>query len=601
MFTLAYALIFSLIVSTGFQPAFGALYNSMTDLPLRSYDYIIVGGGTAGGVLGRRLTEDGSKNVLVIEAGANPDDIIETQIPFYATKNFFTKRDWNFTTVSQAGLNGRAVTINAGRMLGGSSSMTQMVWIRGGKDDYDLWATVTGDSGWSWDALLPYMKKIEHFSADNPDNSVDMVSTYHGTNGPLGITIDAWSYPSDPHIINATVELASEFPFNPDVSSGNELGMGWSPSTIENGARSSSWTHYLRPVINRTNLDVVINTHVTRLLQTGTDGDKPVFRGVEYATSVPSSNRNVINATHEVILSAGAIMSPQILMLSGIGSRSTLSGLGIQTIVDNPEVGQHFHDHPRFASIYTVADDVPTMDIYIQNATLEAEALAQWKVDRTGPLVAGGPKQMSFSRNPTDIAPFNTSQDPSSGPTCGHYQLAFADQFASEQTTVSSGRYLTIITNAISQASYGNITIGSASPFDPPLINPNFLGEYYDVATLREGVKASQRLASSKSMTDNFVMSPFGNLVQALDQGDEAIESLARSESTTTWQPMGSTRMTRAGGTDGVLDPTLKVFGTVGLRVVDAGAFPHGPAASSQAPVYILAERAADLIKADAP
>ncbi|KAI0028093.1 GMC oxidoreductase-domain-containing protein [Vararia minispora EC-137] len=209
----------------------------------------------------------------------------------------------------------------------------------------------------------------------------------------------------------------------------------------------------------------------------------------------------------------------------------------------------------------------------------------------------------AFGRNPIDIAPFNTTADPSAGHNTGHYQLAFADFYAGEAAVPpSTGGYFTIITIVRQPASVGNITLSSISPFEQPLINANLLGEYYDVATMREALKAAIRVAQSPALSDGFIAAPFGALAEAVAAGatDGALEAFARNFSGTSLQPSGSTRMTRVGGTDGVLDPTLKVVGTIGLRVVDAGSMPFGPSASCQAGVYVLAERAADIIKADA-
>ncbi|KAI0030159.1 glucose-methanol-choline oxidoreductase [Vararia minispora EC-137] len=237
-----------------------------------------------------------------------------------------------------------------------------MGWTRGSRDDYDLWASFTGDDGWSWDALMPYMKKIEHPSPDNKNLSNFWISSDHGTDGPIGITADAAPALFSSLLIDYTNDSSSEFAWNQDISSGNELGLGWFPWTIENGARSSSWTQYLRPVVNRTNLDIITNTQITRIVQTGIEGKQPIFRAVEFAMS-KSSPRGLLHAKREIILSTGAVVSPQLLMLSGIGDYATLSELGIKTLVNNSNVGQHLQDQARLAAVWQVAPNVTTLAV----------------------------------------------------------------------------------------------------------------------------------------------------------------------------------------------------------------------------------------------
>jgi choline dehydrogenase-like flavoprotein len=264
------------------------------------------------------------------------------------------------------------------------------------------------------------------------------------------------AFPSDALLINLTEELPDQFPYNKDLGAGNTIGFGWLPVTTANGTRASSWTGYLQPVVNRSNLDIVLNTHVTRVLQTGEEHGLPAFRGVEYAanttcnpfrfpqpsvcTDCESGARGTIRATREVILSAGAIQTPHILMLSGIGDEATLSALDIDTVIDSPHVGQHLQDHPLLTNIWSVNSSAFTLDSILQNTTVAQEEVAVWITNGTGPLTISAPNILGFFQNPTDVAPFNETDaiSPRAGPTSGDYEIGF---FVSSRSSWPSPRH----------------------------------------------------------------------------------------------------------------------------------------------------------------
>ncbi|THH11293.1 hypothetical protein EW146_g8096 [Bondarzewia mesenterica] len=585
------------LISASLGSAYGALYTDPSQLPNKSYDYIVVGSGAGGGVIASRLTETSSVNVLVIEAGGNNEGIEGVEIPYFGpTLSPGTILDWNLTTVPQPGLNGRSIAYARGHVLGGSTSINFMVYNRGSKDDFDRWANVTGDSGWSWDSLQPYIKKMEKLvpSADGHNTSGQIIPSAHGTSGPVGVSLPGYSLATDALVLAASEELSDEFPFNEDVNAGNTIGISWVPYTIQNGSRVSSATAYIEPALSRSNLDVLINTQVTKVIKTGTNDGVPIFRGVQFATS-SSGKKYSLNAAKEVILSAGAVKTPQILKLSGIGNSTELSKFGIKTLVNLPGVGQNLQDHTLLCSSW-YANATQTLDEISQNSTFTAELVQQWETTRTGKLVLGPANQFAWLRLPDNESIWENNADPSAGPTSGHYELLFTDGFVSfTLPTPASGKYFTLFTNVVSPSSRGSITLASADPFAAPLIDPGLLASDVDTTIMVEAIKAGKRFVAANAW-NGYILEPYGPFAAA--NNDTEIEAYAREMSTTVWHPTSSAPMSSKKSKSGVLNPDLTVKGTSGLRVVDASAMPYITAAHTQVGVYILAERAADLIKA---
>ncbi|VDB96679.1 unnamed protein product [Peniophora sp. CBMAI 1063] len=584
-------------LTLGIRSALAALYTDASQLN-KTYDYVVVGSGPGGSTVANRLSEDSSVNVLVIEAGGNPDGNVLAEAPWLAPGDLNTAYDWNFTTTSQPGLDGRSFSYNRGKALGGSSTLNFMVWTRGSRDDYDRWANVTGDDGWGWDKLEPYMRKAEglHAPTDNHDMSSQINTTAHGTEGPLGITLPGYSVPTDARVLNATKEIGGQFAYNEDMNTGNSIGTGWSIVAQRDGARSSGWTSYIKPYLNRTNFDVLIGHQVTKVVQTGKEKNTPVFRGIQFAQN-SSAPVQSLNVTKEVILSAGAAMSPQILLLSGIGPKDELSALDIPVVVDNEAVGKNMQDHALITNVYSVKQGMFTLDPVSQNATFAAEAITEWNQTRDNELVLNACNQLGWHRVNDSLIQGKT--DPSAGPTSGHYELIYTDAFVSftdALTQPAQGGYFTIFANVVSPASRGSLSINSTDPFVQPLLNPGILADDFDLVTMREAIKAGAAFANASSFSD-FLVEPIGPYADAIKGGDAAIEAYAKNLTTTVWHITSSLSMTSEKSKDGALNPDLTVKGTVGLRVVDASAFPFIPAAHTQAPTYILAERAADIIK----
>ncbi|KAI0058477.1 aryl-alcohol-oxidase from pleurotus Eryingii [Artomyces pyxidatus] len=572
----------------------GALYNDPADIPHTVYDYVVIGAGVGGGVVARRLA-DARYRILLIEAGPSNQGLLDVEVPFFCTNlSPDTTIDWNYTTIPQAGLGNRVVAYPRGRLLGGSSSTNYMGWTRGSKDDYDRWANVTGDPGWSWDALEPFWKAIEHITppSDGHNTSGDVDPSVHGTNGPLGISL-ADINPTNAMITETTRQL-SEFPFNMDMNSGNTIGIGYTQSSISNGTRDSSATAYILPALSTdTSLDVLINTQVLKILKSGTESGLPVFRGVRFAAS-PNRTICTVHATKEVILSAGAVSSPQVLMLSGIGNATELKATGITPIVDLPDVGQNLQDHPFIRNPFTANTTTLTFDDIRLNATLAAADLAEWESVRKGPLTLSTSEGIAWLRIPDNSSIFENHTDISAGPTSAHYELLFIDGFSSStDPSPDSGRFYSISAAVVSPSARGSITLASANPFDLPVVNPNLLNSDVDIAIMREAIRAARRFVAAPAWA-GYVTGEYGAFGRA--QTDAEIDAYARNGSRTIFHPVGTARMAPFGASYGVVNPDLTVKGTKGLRVVDASIFPFIPASHTQAPTYVVAERAAHLI-----
>ncbi|VDC04855.1 unnamed protein product [Peniophora sp. CBMAI 1063] len=589
---LAFALAFA-------SRASAALHQEVSQSLLdRGFDYLIIGAGAAGAVLANRLSEDPHTTVLLIEAGSSDFENLKIEVPQDAVQLSNTVFDWNFTTIPQAGYNGRTVKYPRGHVLGGSTAINLFVYSRGSRDDYDRWANVTADSGWTWDALHERFLNLDVVTppVDGHNISFQFDPAVHGTTGLLNISLPSTLVPVDFISMNASAELSSEFPFNQDYNSGDPLGISWVQSTIFEGARFTSASAFLVPALERPNLEVVVNTLATKLIPTKRTNGTPDIRTVELLNS--RTNRTFqVTAKSELILSAGAVKSPHLLLLAGIGDASYLSSVGVTPLVDLPDVGQNLQDHVFMPVSWNVSSN-NTFDNIRNDATLAAELLEQWNTTRTGFLADGPNNVFGWLRIPDNSSIFSTAKDPSAGPTSAHIELIFSDEFVSKvQKPPSEGNFFTIIVNVISPASRGNITLGSLDPLDKPVIDPNFLSAPVDIEILREGIKMARRFVSAPAFAD-YIVAEFGDFADALT--DEEIEAFARANSDTVDHVVATVPMGRAGCTEagcGALNPDLTVKGTTGLRVVDASAFPFIISGHTQAATYVLAERAADLIK----
>ncbi|KAG6870379.1 hypothetical protein C0995_013397, partial [Termitomyces sp. Mi166 len=410
--------------------------------------------GTAGAVVANRLTENPHYNVLLIEAGPTEEGGLQLEIPFLChedTPN--TPWDWNYTTVAQPGLGGRSIPYPRGHVLGGSSSVNYMIYTRGSRDDFNRYAHYTGDKGWSWNNMQQYFRKNEKFTApvDHHDISNQVDLKIHSTTGMNSVSVSGFPTSIDGRIINATSQLKGDFKFKLDYNDGKNLGFGWIQITTNGPRRSSSATSYLAPNFRqRPNLHIVVGAQVSRLLQTGTQQGLPAFRSVEYRLKSDGSIQHA-TATREVILSAGSIGSPQILLNSGIGNSAELTAVGIKPIVDLADVGENMSDHALLGNGFLV-NSTDTFDEFTRNDTAAAEDIAFWQNTGTGFLVNTIASHLGFIRLPSNDPIFKTNADPSAGPHSGHYELLIANSLALV-TSPPTGNYLGIGNAVVSPSS----------------------------------------------------------------------------------------------------------------------------------------------------
>ncbi|KAH9054889.1 aryl-alcohol-oxidase from pleurotus Eryingii [Lactarius vividus] len=582
----------SLITLLFLKSAFAVVYTDPSLLPNSPYTYIVVGSGPGGSVVANRLSENPNNRVLLIEAG--PSDTVDPNIPipFLCTRLVPSDVSYNETTVPQKGFNGRSIGYPRGRTLGGSSSVNYMVWTRGPASDFDRLADETGDHGWSWKSLRRILTGVETLvpppNGHNTRGKID--PRIHGSRGPVKISLHDETN-LDSRIFEATSQLA-EFPYNEDMNSGNPLGIGWTQFSIGDGRRSSASVSYLTPVLCRPNLDVLVNTLATKVVQTGTQGGLPVFRGVQIAQSASGPHFSRV-ATKEVIIAAGAVNTPQLLMLSGIGDSAELSRFNIQTIVDLPDVGKNMQDHVLLLNPFSVNANFTGDDVGRDPKRFQS-GLAQWEASHNGPFAASIGGNIGWLRLPKHAPIFKQVRDPSSGPQAPHYEFLTVNQFFSAvQQPPTTGHYMSIATIVLTPTSRGSITLASTNPFDAPNIDPALLNSDFDIFTMREAVKAMLRFVAAPAFKD-YVIGPFGALADA--KTDAEIEAYVRSQSSNVFHPSSTAYMSRKGSGRGVVNPDFTVKKTIGLRIVDASVLPYVPAAHPQAIIFIIAERAAELI-----
>ncbi len=518
-------------------------------------DYIIIGAGSAGCVLANRLTAQPNTTVLLLEAGM-PDKVTEIQIPAAFSKLFKGPLDWNYTTEPQPECNRRQLYWPRGKVLGGSSSINAMIYMRGHATTYDDWEK-QGNSGWSYADVLPYFKRGEH-----QERGAD---PYHGTQGPLNVADHR-----SPNILSgAFIEAAKAtgIPENPDFNGATQEGVGYFQVTQKNGARHSAAKAYLVPALDCPNLAVVTGAMVTRILF---EGKKAV--GVEYELN---QQRMELRCNREVILSGGSINSPQLLLLSGIGDGDALQALGIPLVQHLPGVGQNLQDH-LLAGIMWNSTEPITLAI--------AETLpnlATYLLTKKGPLSSNVAEAGGFVRVTPD-APIP------------NLQFHFAPSFYVEHGFRNpAGHGFAVGATLVQPYSRGSITLKTSNPADHPAIQPNYYQDERDLHTMLLGVKLARTIGESAPFAPYRGTEELPGLAM---QSDEALIAFIRDTSETIYHPVGTCKM----GTDplAVVDPHLRVHGIEGLRVVDASIMPTIVNGNTNAPTMMIAEKASDLITA---
>jgi choline dehydrogenase len=524
---------------------------------MASWDYVIVGAGSAGCVLAARLSEDPSVRVLLLEAG-DRDTAKEVAVPAAFSKLFQGRHDWAYRTEPDAATDGRAMFWPRGKMLGGSSSINAMIYIRGNRLDYDEWRDA-GCTGWGWDDVLPYFTRSE--------NNARGADALHGVGGPLTVSDQRSPSPLTADFVAAAE--AAGLPRNADFNGPSQDGAGIYQVTQRGGRRESAATAFLRPALKRPNLEVRTLAHATRVVVEG-------GRAVGVAARL-GDREEVFRADREVLLAGGAINTPQLLLLSGIGPAADLRALGIDVLVDAPKVGANLQDHLSTGVSFTTTGPVSYFD-----ADKRIGNIASWLLRHRGP----------FSSPIAEGGGFLRTDDALAAPDL---QLLFGPALFVEHGLVEPvGHGFSLGCYLLRPRSTGRITLRSTDPLAPPVIAPHYLHDQEDLRVLVEGMRRLLDIAAQSPLRRHAAARHLPEAQLAMDD-DALAAAYVRARSETMYHPTSTAAMGAAA--DDVCDPSLRVRGVEGLRVVDASAFPAVSRGNTNAPVIMLAEKAADLIR----
>lgn len=530
---------------------------------MTEFDYIVIGGGAGGCAVAGRLSEDPQVSVCVLEAGKQDDQTL-ISVPICTAIMLATSiNNWAFETVPQPGFNGRRGYQPRGKALGGSSSINAMVYNRGHRWDYDHWAEL-GNKGWSYQEVLPYFKKSEH-------NEV-FVDDHHGQGGPLNVANLRSDNPFQEIYLNAAKQAGFKLTF--DFNGADQEGIGIHQVTQKNGERWNAARAYLHPHLgSRQNLQVITQARANRILFSGKRAS-----GVEFRQGGTVRTTRTLRARREVIVSAGAFQSPQLLMLSGIGAGSELQAFGIPVVHDLPGVGKNLQDHPDYIFNYR-AKSLELLGLSVAYGPRLVKETLRYRQERTGMLTSNGAEGGGFIKRFAD-SPAPDFQL--------HFVMGMIDNHA---RNLHLGHGYSCHVCLLRPKSIGSVSLSSRDAAAAPRIDPKFYDHPDDLEAMVDGFKLTRRIMDAPALAS--VRS--GELYTADVHSDDEIREELRNRSDTVYHPVGTCKM----GVDplAVVDPQLRVRGIEGLRVVDASIMPTLIGGNTNAPTMMIGEKAADLIR----
>ncbi|KAJ7726012.1 alcohol oxidase [Mycena maculata] len=595
------------------------------------YDYVVVGGGTAGLTVANRLTEDKNISVAVIEAGFNAEDLPEVFIPgLIGTGISMTTLDWAYATVPQENLNGRTLTVNAGKALGGSTVINSMIFPRAEKQQYDVWGQLNNDSTWTWPELLPFFKKSEICTPPNAfqtTSGVRFLESVHGFSGLVKVGFPNFFFQQSALWRRATEGLG--FPASPDLADGDPHAVGIAPNSIDaaNNTRCSAACAYYTPFSGRENLVVITNATVSRILWANSSGPNSelVASGVEFLVN---NRTQTVGVSREVILSAGTIGSPKVLELSGVGNSTILRAAGVTPVLNLPTVGENFADHVHsWANSFT--NITLTKDVLLLNPAFAAEQEALWFKNRTG-LYSAVPRSMGIAA-PSDV--FDSDELSTLIARAEANLTYFANQFSNGNPALAKGiaaqheialglyrknqelpleinvepgysgptafsarparNYTSINSMLDAPLSRGRTHIVSSDPLIPPAVDPAYWSHPFDIAVQVGGIKLARKMLVAPPLDSIYA----GEFEPGVDKDTDAdIEEWLRGVVASDNHEVGSlSMMPQSFG--GVVDTSLKVYGTTNVRAADASIIPFTVSAHLESTVYMIGERAANIIR----